>query len=69
MTKRLDFELPPNVHRERCRSCYCPIVWIKTEKGKSMPLDLNTVEEREGKRFAESHHAHCPQASSWRKKK
>ena len=31
-----------------------------------MPLDMNTIELRDGKEYAESHFAHCPQAIGWR---
>lgn len=26
----------------RCRSCNAPVNWVKTERGKSMPLDVNS---------------------------
>lgn len=29
---------------ETCRSCGAPVIWAKTEKGKSMPVDANAVD-------------------------
>ena len=65
---RVDFEVPRFARRDRCRSCAAPVVFVPTAKGKPMPLDLNTIECRDGKEYAESHFAHCPQAIGWRKK-
>jgi len=68
MSARVDFEIPPDAAMLRCRSCGAAIAWAKTKAGKQMPLDLATVEEREGKRYAESHFARCKDAAGWRKK-
>jgi len=69
VANRLDFEIPPDAEESRCRSCGAPIVWIVTTAGRRMPLDLASVEEREGKRYAESHFVACPQRREWRRSK
>jgi hypothetical protein len=54
-----------------CRSCDAKIVWLKTAKGKSMPVDAATVEEGDElfdhKRHV-SHFATCPDAARYRKR-
>lgn len=52
----------PNV----CKSCGAPIIWVKTEKGRRMPLDLipeedGTWEFNEATKIA--HHVSYPQPS------
>lgn len=58
----MTFDIPENATVSSCRSCGAPIVWIKTPRGKLMPV------EAYGKKKGESHFAHCAQASDWRKK-
>lgn len=63
-----------------CRSCGAPIKWVKTAKGKNMPLDLKSEEKRivvvgagakgEFGYIVDtylSHFATCPQANEHRK--
>ena len=55
----------------KCRTCGKEIVWLKTLRGKSMPVDAETVDEGE-KEFNYkkhiSHFATCNQPEFWRKK-
>jgi hypothetical protein len=46
----------PDVTSRRCRSCEALILWVKTPRGKRMPIDPD----------GRSHFATCPQAASWR---
>ena len=66
--KRVDFEVPRAAARRRC-SCGAEIVFTRTRRGGWMPLDMSTCEERAGALFAESHHAHCPEAARFRRPK
>jgi len=56
-----------------CRSCGEAIVWIKTQKGKSMPCNTEkiTIVTEDGQVVTgrTSHFATCPQAGQWRKDK
>lgn len=63
---RIDFLVPGDAGRSACRSCGAAIAWTLTGKGKRMPLDLSTVEERDGKRYALSHFALCPNSAAHR---
>ena len=49
-----------------CRGCDAPILWVVTKKGKRMPLDPAHTDVRD---CYESHHAHCPDVESFRRKK
>lgn len=55
----------------RCRSCQARIIWFKTEAGKNMPVDADTVEaedqELELPRHV-SHFATCPNANQHRRR-
>jgi hypothetical protein len=55
-----------------CRGCGARILWVKTKKGASMPVDVvqKTIVTVEGEVVSgfESHFASCPEASSFRKK-
>lgn len=59
------FPLPANARRTTCRSCKAPVAWIVTESGAHMPLDLGTVEQRDGVTMALNHFATCPQGKAW----
>lgn len=65
---RVDFPLPLGWRNEvrRCSvgaRCKAEIVWIVTNAGKRMPLDLKSVVRGPaGVDRAESHFAHCPYA-------
>lgn len=63
----------------QCRSCGKVIVWLKTSRGKSIPVDLPaTMKDPDMGAFAPgtlfdatkhiSHFATCPEAKKWRKK-
>lgn len=53
-----------------CRSCGNQIVWLKTAKGKNMPVDADTVEVGD-QQFDHSRHishfSSCPNAEQHRK--
>jgi len=55
-----------------CRSCGAQIIWFKTDAGKNMPVDAETVEvgdlELDLTRHV-SHFSSCPEAAKWRKGK
>jgi len=60
----------------KCRSCQEDIVWIKTQKGKSHPVnpqfEMRWVEFNGGWRLVKTYTSHfgtCPQAKEWSKKK
>lgn len=55
-----EYVVPPGARAARCRSCGAAIVWATTVNQKLVPLDLGTVEERGGQRFAIVHFARCP---------
>jgi len=54
----------------KCKSCGKAVVWLRTLRGKSMPVNADTVEPGE-KEFNYkkhiSHFADCPQANKWRR--
>ncbi len=56
-----------------CKSCGADIVWMKTMKGKNIPVDAETVGDMEAEIFdpdtMETHFSTCPDSNSWRKKK
>jgi len=63
-----EYELPSNTYSAMCRSCNAMIVWARTGKGKAVPLSVTTVEWRDGKGYALSHFADCPDAKKWSKR-
>ena len=60
----------------KCKSCGQFILWLKTSKGKSMPVDLFDIHGTQLDEKTEvfnpkemiSHFAGCPDAKKWRKK-
>ena len=65
-----EYEVPEYVsHVVPCRSCGKPMIFIRTDAGKAMPLSAATIEMRDGKRFALPHWADCAQAKEWSKKR
>jgi len=54
-----------------CRTCGAPIVWMKTQNGRNIPVDADTVHDPEAKIFDSavhtSHFATCPDDDKWRK--
>ena len=57
--------------KSNCRSCGKEILWVKTKKGKNMPVDfdseLEDVEEFDRDRM-QAHWDTCPQADQHRKR-
>lgn len=54
----------------RCRSCHARIIWFKTDAGKNMPVDADTVEADDDELDLERHVSHfatCPQADQHRR--
>lgn len=56
-----------------CRSCGKEIVFLKTKKGKSIPVNAETIQGKETMfDVAKGHVPHfsdCPEAGKWRKEK
>lgn len=53
-----------------CRSCGAVIIWMRTEAGKSIPVDAESAKEPAllfNPKVHVSHFATCPQSKSWRK--
>jgi hypothetical protein len=53
------FEIPKDTPAALCRGCKATIYWIKTSKGKNMPVNPDGT----------SHFATCPQAATFHRKK
>lgn len=54
-----------------CRSCGAPLVFLKTDTGKLIPVDKKTADvadEYFDRDRHTSHFATCPDAKKWRKK-
>lgn len=54
----------------RCRTCRAQIIWFKTEAGKNMPVDADTVEAEDDELDLDRHVSHfatCPQANQHRR--
>ena len=55
-----------------CRSCGDEIVWMVTPNGKKIPVDAETVSDREAEVFDRetmtTHFQTCPQSKQWRGK-
>lgn len=67
---RTDFQVTPLEFSrvQLCRTCRSEIVWILTATGKYMPLHVASAQVRDGKRYLESHFAHCTSAAHHRRK-
>ena len=56
----------------RCRSCGEEIVWMKTDAGKNIPVDAESVADKEATIFDQdqmiAHFATCNYPNLWRKK-
>lgn len=55
----------------RCSSCRARIIWLKTETGKNMPVDADTVEPEDDQFDPARHKSHfaiCPNADQHRKR-
>ena len=66
--RRGEYELPDDATPTTCRSCGTAMVWVKTTNSRALPLSLATVEERDGRKYALSHFADCPDAKEWSKR-
>lgn len=60
-----EYALPPTAATSRCGSCGAAMAWVKTPRGRAMPLSLATVEERAGVKYALPHFVDCPDAKEW----
>lgn len=60
-------------HEQRithCASCHAQIIWFKTDGGKNMPVDADTVEPADEKLDLSRHKSHfatCPNADLHRR--
>lgn len=59
--RRVTFPIPPATPTTSCRSCGAPVVFVRTQSGRWMPVEAN------GDKRGESHFAHCPQAAEHRR--
>ena len=50
------FEVPSGAEWTECRSCHEKIVWVRTKRGRAMPVNEDGT----------SHFATCPDANEWR---
>ncbi len=57
MAKKIVYEIPDGTPKSSCRGCHAVIYWIKTAKGKNMPVDPD----------GQPHWATCPKARSFKK--
>jgi len=57
----------------QCKSCGAEIVWMKTQRGKNIPVDAETIDDKGAEVFdpdtMTTHFETCPDAYKWRKKK
>lgn len=60
------YPIPHGKEPMRCRTCGASVVWTKTPKGKSIPLDLAHVRQGPAGREALTHFATCKYAREWR---
>jgi hypothetical protein len=67
MSRIGEYPIPERAKVQYCGSCGASITWTKTSGGRATPLDLRTVERRDGQRFALTHFATCPQSREWRR--
>jgi len=62
----------PSGGHGNCRSCGHPIVWFKTDAGKNMPVNAETVQDKDvtlDLSRHESHFATCPHADQHRRRR
>lgn len=56
-----------------CKSCGAEIIWLKTDRGKNIPVDAETVADPGATIFdpeqMTTHFETCPDADKFRKKK
>jgi len=54
----------------RCKTCHAKIIWFKTEAGKNMPVDADTVEPDDDELDLSRHVSHfatCPDSDKHRR--
>ena len=60
-------------NKAECKACHEPIVWLKTFKGKNIPVDDNSSVREGDETFDRSRHSchfdTCPNADQFRKTK
>ena len=66
--RRGEHEIISGSKVESCRSCGASIIWIRTRRGKALPLSVATIERRDGRAFALAHFADCPDSKDWSKR-
>lgn len=55
---------------KRCKGCNAKIIWFKTDQGKNMPVDADTVEPDDDELDLDRHVSHfatCPKSNEFRK--
>ena len=57
MGKKIVFDIPTGTPKAQCRGCGALIYWIKTKKGKNMPVDAD----------GQPHWATCEKADTFRR--
>ena len=57
----------------KCRSCGADIVWLVTQRNKMIPVDADSIADKEAEVFdpeqMTTHFATCRDADKWRKKR
>lgn len=60
------------MHRDNCKGCGAPILWVRTSSGKFMPCEVGVLvivdDAGHVHRGHESHYAHCPKAKDFRRR-
>lgn len=63
-----EYLVPDAPEYGRCRSCGAEIIWIETVSGAKCPLSVASIEQDgDGRRYALTHFADCPNAARHRK--
>jgi hypothetical protein len=62
-----EFEIPAGAEVVKCRSCGASIVWGRTPKGASVPINVDQVRMVAGRGYGRTHFATCPDATGWRR--
>ncbi len=60
----------PSGGHGKCRSCEAPVVWFKTDAGKNIPINAQTVLPEDTRLELPRHVSHfatCPDAGEFRK--
>jgi len=64
----LEYLVPePDPRLQLCPACGASVVWMVTPMGVRLPLSVASIRVgTDGRRWAVSHVADCPQAGTWR---